>query len=398
MKILFVISNLEIGGTRRSLLNLLSYMSNYDVDLDLLVFSPYGAYENSVPDKIKIIKGNLLMQGHFAEKKTLNHQYKLLFYRAIGSLGTRVIGEDRFWDFVLQKFSRDKIKDDYDAVVGFQEGFSNFFTSFTHIKPRLIWIHNDYNNIPTYRTRNEEAYLDINRIFFVAETAKKSFAKAFPSLESRMSVIKNIVPIGDIRKKAQEEISEEYYQKGKINLISVGRIEKQKAFDRIIGILQRLGEQRKQINWIIVGEGSQKNIIQNMLFQNGFQDIVKFIGTRSNPYPYMAKADLFVLTSEYESQPMVIMESLITGTPVISTNFDSAYELLEDKKYGVICDNTEEGIANKLLEVVNNPEILMEMKRYTSEFTYDNNSIIEQIFNVISEEKVAKKVGENENQ
>lgn len=387
MKLLFVISNLEIGGTRRSLLNLLSYMSNYDVDLDLLIFSPYGAYENSVPNKVKIIKGNLLMQGHFSERKTLNHKYKLLFYRAVGSMGAKIIGEDKFWDSILKKFAKKKIKNDYDAVVGFQEGFSNFFTTFTDIEPRFIWMHNDYNNIPRYRIRTENAYLTVNQIFFVAETAKKSFAKAFPSLENRMSVIKNIVPIDDIRRKAQEEISDEYYQKEKINLISVGRIEKQKAFDRIIGILNRMGERRNRINWIIVGEGTQKNKIENMLFQNGFQNIVRFVGMKSNPYPYMAKADLFVLTSEYESQPMVIMESLIAGTPVISTNFDSAYELLEDKKYGIICDNTEEGVTEKLLEIIESPEILREMKRHTSEFVYDNDSIIHQIFHVVNESK-----------
>ena len=393
MKLLFVISNLEIGGTRRSLLNLLSYMSNYSVDLDLLVFSPYGAYKNSVPSNVNVIKGNLLMQGHFSEKKTLKGQTKLLAYRAVGSIGAKIIGQDDFWDAVLKRFAKQKIRKDYDAVIGFQEGFSDFFTTFTDIEPRLIWIHNDYNNIPTYRTRNENAYLNINRIFFVAETARKSFATAFPTLESRMGVIKNVVPIDDIKRKAAEEVDDEYYQKGKINLISVGRIEKQKAFHRIVEILNRLGEKRNQINWIIIGDGSQKNEIQNMLLQNNYQNIVRFIGTKSNPYPYMAKADMFVLTSEYESQPMVIMESLITGTPVISTNFESAYELLEGKNYGIVCENTAEGISNELLRIIENPQISLNLKRHTKEFVYDNNSIIEQIFSVINGKEV-----KNENQ
>lgn len=384
MKLLFVISNLEIGGTRRSLLNLLSYMSNYNVDLDLLVFSPYGAYENAIPDDVNVIKGNLLMQGHFSEKKTLKGQPKLLAYRAVGSIGAKIIGQDDFWDAVLKRFAKQKIRKDYDAIIGFQEGFSDFFTTFTDIEPRLIWIHNDYNNIPTYRTRNENAYLNVNRIFFVAETARRSFAAAFPSLESRMGVIKNVVPIDDIKRKAAEEVEDEYYQNGKINLISVGRIEKQKAFHRIVEILNRLGENRNQINWIIIGDGSQRTVVQDMILQNNFQNIVQFIGTRGNPYPYMAKADLFVLTSEYESQPMVIMESLITGTPVISTNFESAYELLEGKSYGIICDNTAEGLANELLKIIENPKISLELKRHTKEFVYDNNSIIEQIFNAVN--------------
>ena len=107
MKLLFVICNLEIGGTRRSLLNLLSYMSsNYDVDLELLVFSPYGAYKDMVPEKVKLIEGNWLMQGHFSEKKTISNKNGLLLSRAIGSVGKKLVGEDRFWDSVLKNFAK----------------------------------------------------------------------------------------------------------------------------------------------------------------------------------------------------------------------------------------------------------------------------------------------------
>ena len=393
MKLLFVICNFEIGGTRRSLLNLLSYMSsNYDVDLELLVFSPYGAYKDMVPEKVKLIEGNWLMQGHFSEKKTISHKYNLMLSRAIGSVGKKLIGEDRFWAFILRDFANKNIDSGYDAIIGFQEGFSNFFTTFTSIEPRFVWMHNDYNNIPQYRTRSAEAYSKVDRFFFVAETARKSFARAYPSLKNRMAVIKNIVPIDDIRKKAQEKINEDYYQEDRINIISVGRIEKQKAFERIVGILNILGEKKNRINWVVIGDGSQKSLIESNLEQRGYKDIVHFIGTRNNPYPYMARADLYVLTSAYESQPMVIMESLISGTPVISTNFDSAYELLENKKYGRICENSEKGIASILIDIINNPGIMEQMKQHTKEFSYDNDVIVQQIFNEINKSKSRKRV------
>ena len=387
MRLLFIINSLEIGGTRRSLLNLLTYMSNYKVDLSLLVFSPYGEYEKLIPPKVNVIKGNMLMQGHFLKMQTIKDRkkYSLLFYRMIGAAGKKLLGEDRFWDGVLRQFARKMVNEDYDAVIGFQEGFCDFFTTFVDIKPRLIWIHNDYSNIPQYRIRGEEAYKDIDRIFFVADTAKESFSKAFPSLKDKMRVIKNIVPQEEIKKKSEEVVTEDFYLRGKLNIVSVGRIEKQKAFDRIIGVFDRLGNLKDNINWIIIGEGTLKEELERNVMEKGYQNYIHFIGSRSNPYPYVANSDLFVLTSQYESQPMVIMEALTVGTPVVSTNFTSSYELLEAKDYGVVCDNNEEGIYKAILDIINCPEKLDGLKLHTSEFVYDNDAIVNQIFRTVKE-------------
>ena len=385
MRLLFVINSLEIGGTRRSLLNLLAYMSNYDVDLFLLVFSPFGEYESLIPAGVKVIKGNMLMQGHFSNTQTLKDRkkYFLLLYRLVGAIGKKLLGEDRFWDSILRCFAKKLDNDDFDAVIGFQEGFCDFFTTFTNIKPRMIWIHNDYNNIPQYRVRGEEAYKDIDRIFFVAETAKESFSAVFPSLKSKMSVIKNIVPQEEIKKKSKEKITEDFYQRGKLNIVSVGRIEKQKAFDRVIGVIDRLGDLKKKLNWVILGDGTLKEDLERKVSERGYQGIIHFVGSRSNPYPYMANADLFVLTSLYESQPMVIMEALTVGTPVLSTNFTSSYELLDAKSYGVVCDNSEEGVYEATLDILNHPEKMESLKSHTSEFLYDNDAIVNQIFRTV---------------
>lgn len=65
MRILFVMYNMEIGGTRKSLLNLLSYLEKYEVEVDLLLFSPFGIFMNEIPEYVNIIKGNLAMQSEY---------------------------------------------------------------------------------------------------------------------------------------------------------------------------------------------------------------------------------------------------------------------------------------------------------------------------------------------
>ena len=74
MRILFVMYNMEIGGTRKSLLNLLSYLEKYEVEVDLLLFSPFGIFMNEIPEYVNIIKGNLAMQSVFCFKQTLYNE------------------------------------------------------------------------------------------------------------------------------------------------------------------------------------------------------------------------------------------------------------------------------------------------------------------------------------
>ena len=71
MKILFVMYNMEIGGTRRSLLNLLEKMVKAGVQCDLLLFSPYGDFMNQIPHGVRVLHGDILMQSIYATKQTL---------------------------------------------------------------------------------------------------------------------------------------------------------------------------------------------------------------------------------------------------------------------------------------------------------------------------------------
>jgi len=72
---------------------------------------------------------------------------------------------------------------------------------------------------------------------------------------------------------------------------------------------------------------------------------VRFVGHLPNPFAAMARADCFVLSSDYEGQPMVILEARVLGLPVVSTSFSSVRGVLDDST-GLITDRTEEALAD----------------------------------------------------
>ena len=97
----------------------------------------------------------------------------------------------------------------------------------------------------------------------------------------------------------------------------------------------------------------------------------------------MRQADLYVLTSLYESQPMVVMEALTLGVPVLSTDFASVRELLGNKPFGVICENSVAGLTDSLRRLLESPKEIQSMQQSAKEYEYDNDAIIFAIVGLI---------------
>ena len=83
-------------------------------------------------------------------------------------------------------------------------------------------------------------------------------------------------------------------------------------------------------------------------------DAVTFAGYLPNPFPAIASADCFVLSSDYEGQPMVIMEAAILGLPIVSVDFASVHDALPDPSIHIVEQN-DDALASGMLDVLTNP-------------------------------------------
>ena len=119
-------------------------------------------------------------------------------------------------------------------------------------------------------------------------------------------------------------------------LVSVGRLVEQKGF---MILLQSLHLTRKSLNCrlIIVGGGPLLPDLENAARQLGISDAVDFVGWQTNPYKFVARADLFVLSSRWEGLANVLIEALACGCPVVATNCKyGPEEILDGGKYGAL--------------------------------------------------------------
>ena len=387
MKILFVMYNMEIGGTRRSLLNLLEKMVKAGVQCDLLLFSPYGDFMNQIPHGVRVLHGDILMQSIYATKQTLKKYAPsyLVLMKAVQKILKKVFGEKRFYDHVMRGYAKRHFKNnDYDAVIAFQEGDCVKFATYVPSPCRLAWIHNDYGNLQGEQRGTPAIFGKLDSILFVAEGTRRTFVEAYPQFADKMRVIPNILPQDRIRESASDDDAERIFtDPNRIHIVSVGRVARQKAFERIPEVLDGLGTLSQRIEWSVIGDGPDLPRLREELETKGLQDCVRFIGARNNPFPLVRQADLYVLTSLYESQPMVVMEALTLGVPVLSTDFASVRELLGNKPFGVICENSVAGLTDSLRRLLESPKEIQSMQQSAKEYEYDNDAIIFAIVGLI---------------
>lgn len=177
-------------------------------------------------------------------------------------------------------------------------------------------------------------------IICVSEGVKEDFGKFF-SIKKYIKVIPYGLDCNNIDKLSKEAIfsdTKSIFSSGKVKrVISIGRFEEQKDFVTLIKAFARVIDEVGGSELILMGDGSQKDMLKKLVNSLKIEKYVHFIGWQANVFPYLKKCDIFVLSSNYEGFGYVLLEAMSQGLPVIST--DSPYgpsEVLGNGKYGLL--------------------------------------------------------------
>ncbi|WP_418185381.1 glycosyltransferase [Aliarcobacter vitoriensis] len=162
--------------------------------------------------------------------------------------------------------------------------------------------------------------------------------KSIMNISTNTKVIYNPVDIKYInRKKSIREDIDFDFKENKKYIISVGRLIKQKRNIDLIKAFFELQRNDNSLELLFLGDGILKTELKAECTKLGVKDKVHFLGNVKNPFYYLGKSDLFVLTSEFEGFPNVLVEAMACGLPVISSDCKSGpKEILETEKYGLL--------------------------------------------------------------
>lgn len=134
----------------------------------------------------------------------------------------------------------------------------------------------------------------------------------------KINIIPNPIDVVQIRHKSQEKFQLPYFENYELPyLVSIGRLTKQKGFDKLISWFDPL---KMPFNLLIIGDGSESKALTILCKKRGLQGRVSFLGYQENPFPYIANAKALLIASNWEGLPSVGLEALALGVRVIATS------------------------------------------------------------------------------
>lgn len=341
-KVLFLLEAFDKGGIEKVTLDIVNGLDPEKYDITVQVFWFGGHCQSLVKDHVKVIP---------------------FFFRRY------VRGIIRLIEYLSPKMLyRLFVHGDYDVEIAASDGgAAKVISGSTNPHSRKVcWVHMDVmergSRLKEFRCEKtgRPIYEKFDVIVPVSEACKNQFIRKFGD-GYPLQVIRNPMPVSDILKKADVFIPD--YPKDEISFVCVGRLVEQKGFDRLIQAVFEVKKESKRLFHIyIVGDGPERENLKRKMKELDIENSISFLGFQSNPYPYLRNADAFILSSRDEAFPLVVGECLIVGTPVIATDCSGVREWLDDGKYGMILDNSVEGILEGLYKTLNDPDILEEYR------------------------------------
>ena len=375
-KILFVLSSYGIGGTTVSTRNIISVLDKKKYDITLWVLHPEGILKwmfegvNTIPT---CFSAQALALAGWRRERNSVRRFGAAILRFASNNSSILHGF--ICRHAIKKCTK---KQKYDTVIACQEGLLSAFVSFFDCPNCVAWVRCDYRNY--YLSNNnikEFFYYKYNHIVCVAEQTRKNFVEIYSNLESRTVCIHNPQDSCLILSQSNRNDHDTKFLSNKYTIVSVGRLDKVKRFTSIPFIAKQLLTKGLDFRWYIIGDGNEKKAIAEEIQRCNIQDRVIMLGAKSNPHFYIKQADLYVCLSSSEACPRVINEAKILGTPVVSTDFPTVYEYLENGVNGLVV--SLDNIPKAIEEMLTNSQIYSNIKKENLSFQFDNSCIIKQL-------------------
>lgn len=374
-RILFIIPSLLVGGTTTSLSALYSFIRWY-YQIDVFVMAHDTSWDDRVFSNAIIGKNRTIHAYNCNYKASKSSSFLESFYILVVKLLKR-LSLCIHWDFegiIYRRFAA-KARGKYDIVVGYQEGASTRLASCFLTSKKIAWIHCDYRR---YGEKNNDIYYypKFDDIVCVSKFTTEVFRELFPELASKVKCVYNLLDYTSIRKASSVTVDDNRFCNDKFTILSVGRVCDVKRFDQIPSIAKGLLDKGVAFRWYVVGPSvdNSLSILLDQVTKYELEDVVIYLGNKSNPYPYFKRSNLLVSLSVSEACPMVFNEARVLELPVVSTDFNSAYEFIETGVDGIITQLGKMG--DTLYDIISEPEIYNKLKTNVSRKIYNDDAVL----------------------
>ena len=375
-KILFVLQSLRVGGAERLQVTLANQLAEKGYDVTVLIWRPLYTFREKLDPRVRLI--------YKAPDEHFGNRIPYIRYKFY---------DDCMWELratpkQLYRYYVGHKK--FDVEIAFFHGLAvDIIGGSTNKKARkFAWIH---NNLERYTTdealeKAKKSFFRIRNIVCVSKASRESFLNKIGDTGS-VRVIYNMIPVEEILSLADRE-PEIRVNRSDFHVVMPARFHSPKGYARLIDAVVRLREEGRSISLALVGEGDEEQKIRDLIQTNCAQEYISVVRGGDNPYPYIKSAKLLVCASFMEGYGLTLAEAMSLGVPVLSTDCAGPRELLDGGKYGMLVENTAEGLYEGLKQLCDSPALLEEYRNKAIERRdfFNPKTILPQIIELIEGE------------
>lgn len=359
--ILFVIDSLASGGAEKSLVSLLTLFDYSKYNVDLMMFSQKGLYLPLIPKEVRVLEVPEYLQHQSKGIKYLikNRKFKDLYLRMRlfldirnSYLKSKFHGAQISWKWTSKGITG--LDKKYDVAIAYSQGMPTYYVADkVNADKKICWVNTDYKKAPYNPVFDEVYYNKFDNIVAVSDYGKQAFIEKIPSMKSKVEVIYDIISPTLIKKMSCEDggFDDEY---SGIRILTIGRLVDVKGYDMAIDAAYKLNQDGIDFKWYVIGEGYLKEKLDKQIKTYNLQEHFIFLGTTHNPYKYLRKCDIYVQPSRFEGFGLAIAEAKILNKLVITTNFDTVHNQIQNRKNGIIVGMSSIEIYNAIININKN--------------------------------------------
>lgn len=385
--IVFMMINMNVGGTEKALLNLLNNIDKNKYRVTILMLEKKGGFLNHIPNWVEV----KVVNEYEALRELLNDPPQKVSLKLIKSgkvifgisvllhyIWCKLVGEmSVYYRYILKDIKI--IDNNYDIAVAYagpMDLISYFVLNKIIAKTKIQWIHFDINKININNKFSRKIFTKFNNLYVVSKSARDNLVERFPEIKDKTEVFYNIISKEQIISLSKDGQGFDDDFDG-IRILTVGRLCREKGQDLAIGALEKLIKAGYKVKWYCVGEGPSRGYYEDIAKSKGIADSFVLLGATTNPYIYMNECDIYVQPSRHEGYCITLAEARCFSNPIVTTDFSGAREQIIDNETGLICTVDENEIYLSIKKLLDNNKLYSYIKEnlYKKNSNNINNSI-----------------------
>ncbi|WP_047983978.1 glycosyltransferase [Ornithinibacillus californiensis] len=387
--------DLEVGGVERSLISMLQSFDYERYAVDLMLYHHHGDFMNLLTEKVNLLPevpiystvrksvSTTIKEGHILIGMT-----RLLAKVRAELRGRQMnLAEPGYYQMQLMwRYSLPflpKLKKQYDIAISYL--WPHYFVAEkVDAKTKIAWIHTDYGTVEADPNLDLDMWKRFDYIVAVSESCKESFLQRYEQLRDRVIVVENILFPDTIRELAETEEINPMLEDNRFKIITVARLSHAKGIDLAVQAMRQLIEKGyTDIAWYVVGYGGDEGKLKEMIASRNLEEHFFLLGKRTNPYPYIKAADLYVQPSRYEGKAVTVGEAQILSKPVLITNYPTAGSQVRDGDDGLICELSVDGIVDGIERLYHDALLRNNLASNCASSQYNNGEELRKLYQLV---------------